>query len=53
VAGIPVVVEFKDSQIELIVEGDMDEALADAVAEAVRANVEADVGRPCVLTKHF
>jgi hypothetical protein len=52
VAGIPVVVSMKGSEIELVIEGDMNEALADAVAEAVRASVEADVGRACVLTKY-
>lgn len=52
VAGIPVAVSFTALGIELIVEGDMDEALADALAEDVRGNIEADIGRRCILTKH-
>lgn len=52
VAGIPVSVDFTALGIELIVEGDMDEALAVALAEDVKASVEVDTGRPCLLTKY-
>lgn len=51
-AGIPVAVSFTARGIELIVEGDIDEATADALAENVKASVEADTGRPCVLIKY-
>jgi hypothetical protein len=52
VAGIPVSIKFEFSAIEVIVEGDMDGAMATALAEDIKAGVEAETGRPCVLERY-
>jgi hypothetical protein len=50
VAGITVSIEMSRS-IEILVEGDMDEALAEALARDVKESVEDDTGRPCLLRR--
>jgi hypothetical protein len=52
VAGIAVTVKFQAFFVEIIVEGDMDETMADALAEDIKEGVEADTGRPCVVEKY-
>jgi len=48
VDGITVAIEISSS-IEILVEGDMDETLAEALARDVKESVEAETGRPCTL----
>ena len=50
VAGVTVSIEMSSS-IEIIIEGDMDEAQADALARDVKESVEVDTGRPCLLRR--
>jgi len=52
VAGIPVSIRVECFAIEVIVEGDMGGAMATALAEDIKAGVEAETGRPCVLEKY-
>ena len=52
VAGIPVSIKVEPFSIAIIVEGDMDEAMAMALAEDIKEGVEADTGRPCALERY-
>jgi hypothetical protein len=49
VAGIPVSITIEAFSIEVIVEGEMDRAMANRLAEDIKEGVEADTGRPCVV----
>ena len=49
VAGVPVLISMEGSGIEVVIEGEMDQALATALVEDIKASVEADTGRPFVL----
>ena len=49
VAGIPICIEVGAFSIEVVVEGDMDQAMAVAIAQDIREGVEADTGIPCAL----
>jgi hypothetical protein len=52
VAGIPVSIKMGPFSIEIVVEGEMDEAMADELAQDIREGVEADTGRRCFLKKY-
>jgi hypothetical protein len=49
VAGIPICIKIQTFSIEVIVEGEMEQALAVAIAEDIRESVEADTGIRCNL----
>jgi hypothetical protein len=49
VGGVPVSLIVGVSVIEVIVEGELPPGLADRIAEEVRANAEASIGRRCAL----
>ena len=49
VAGVPVSIKMESFSIEVVIEGEMDGAMATALVEDVKASVEADTGRPCVV----
>ena len=49
VAGVPVSIKIETSSIEVVIEGEMDGAMATALVEDIKASVEADTGRPCVV----
>jgi hypothetical protein len=51
VAGIPVSIRLRAFAIEIVVEGEMDEAMANELAEDIKEGVEADTGRECVLKR--
>lgn len=52
VAGVPVSIKTSGSSIEIIVEGEMDEVMANKIAEDIKESVEADTGRPCILKSY-
>ncbi len=49
VTGIPVSIAMEASSIEVIIEGDMDPALANDLAQDIKDGIEADTGQPCTL----
>ena len=49
VADVPVALTVDDSHIEIVVEGDMPEALSARLTEEIRANVEGAIQRRCIL----
>ncbi len=51
VLGVPVSVTDETGAIEIIIEGELPDELADRIGEDVRHNVEAAIGRPCVLER--
>ncbi len=52
VAGIPVSIRIECFTIEVVIEGDMDYSMATAIAEDIRAGVEAETERPCLLERY-
>ncbi len=52
VEDTPVTVAFAVFGIEVVIEGDMPEATAQAIVEDIKEGIEADTGRPCVVRKH-
>lgn len=52
VEGVPMSIDLRALAIEIVIEGDMDEALADAIVRDIRENVEEEVGRPCLVEKY-
>lgn len=52
VAGVPVSITMAGFSIEVVIEGEMDEPMATALVEDIKASVEADTGRPCVVKVH-
>ncbi|WP_337176902.1 hypothetical protein [Paludisphaera sp.] len=52
VEGVPTSINLDLFAIEIVIEGDMDEALADAIVRDIRENVEEEVGRPCLVEKY-
>jgi hypothetical protein len=53
VAGIPVSIKVDAFSIEIVIEGEMDEDAANAIAEDIKEGVEADTGRPCVVQRYM
>lgn len=51
VAGIPISITFELFSIGIIVEGEMDEEMASAIAKDIRDRIEAETGRPCELER--
>jgi hypothetical protein len=49
VDGIEVSIKVESFAIEVMIEGEMDEARANALVQDIREGVEADTGRPCVV----
>jgi hypothetical protein len=49
VDGIQVSIKVESFAIEVMIEGEMDEARANALVQDIREAVEADTGRPCVV----
>jgi hypothetical protein len=49
VEGIDVSIKVESFAIEVMIEGDMDEARANALVQDIRKSVEADTGRTCVV----
>lgn len=52
VEDTPVNVAFKTFGIEIVIEGDMGEATAQALVEDIKDGIEAETGRPCVVREH-
>jgi hypothetical protein len=52
VSGIPVSIKMEAFSIEIVIEGEMNEDMANALAEDIREGVEADTGRQCVVQKY-
>ncbi|MFO0953118.1 MAG: hypothetical protein U0835_18585 [Isosphaeraceae bacterium] len=51
VAGVPVSIKFEAFAIEVVVEGELDEAAEAALLEDIKAGVESETGRPLVLER--
>ena len=49
VDGIEVSIKVESFAIEVMIEGEMDDARANALVQDIREGVEADTGRPCVV----
>jgi hypothetical protein len=52
VSGIPVSIKVESFSIEIVIEGQMEEAKAAALVEDIRESVEADTGLRCVLKSY-
>ena len=53
VDGIDISIKFASSAIEIMIEGDMDEAKANALIQDIKGSVEADTGRTCVVKNYL
>ncbi len=52
VAGIPVSIQMSAFFVEIVVEGEMNAAMADELAEDIKESIEADTGRKCILESY-
>ncbi len=52
VAGIPVSIKVAAFSVEIVIEGQMEEAKAVALVRDIKENIEADTRLPCVLTSY-
>jgi hypothetical protein len=52
VTGFPVTIKMSAFHIDIVIEGEMDEDMANALAEDIKGGVEADTGRRCVLRRY-
>lgn len=52
VDGIQVSIKVESFAIEVMIEGEMDEAKANALVQDIREGIEADIGRPCVVKNY-
>jgi hypothetical protein len=52
VAGIPVSIEVACFSVEIVIEGQMEEAMAFALVRDIKESIEAETGLSCVLTSY-
>ncbi len=52
VAGIPVSIKVESFSIEIVIEGEMEEARAAALVEDIKESIEADTGLRCVIKSY-
>ena len=51
-AGIPISIKVESFSVEVVIEGQMEEAKAVALVRDIKESIEADTGLPCVLKSY-